>query len=422
MSSTLLLADDSLTIQKVVELTFADTDFGVVAVSSGDELLRQIPLCQPDAVICDVIMPGKDGYQVCQEIKSNPAWLHIPVILLTGTFEPFDRDRALAAGCSEVITKPFEARKLVETVERLVQSAAESTQDADDSAIAGSFTPSWSDADRPSSGGFQPLETPEVEDDFDFGTRLSMQSPEIAQAQPVEPVQPPPEAEDRWPAETLEPEPAAAAPIDEPVLEPQDFAEVELTGEGDETSEGYETTELDDGDFEHGSDEEAEGEFESAGSFEPEVEGVQEPEAEPEAEPEIEPEPEPATEAPREPEVEPFAAAPPSPPSLPARPPAPALVRAEAGVGEPFTADDSGIGAAREPLPAPETATAAQAPVMLSDEDVERIARKVLELSSGTLERMAWEVLPDMAELVVRERVRQLEAAVDGAAPAEEPQ
>ena len=119
MSRTILLADDSLTIQKVVELTFADTDYEVVGVSSGDELLERLPEVKPDLVICDVIMPGRDGYDVCQEIKSSSDFLHLPVILLTGTFEPFDRDRALAAGCSEIITKPFEARKLVDAVERL---------------------------------------------------------------------------------------------------------------------------------------------------------------------------------------------------------------------------------------------------------------------------------------------------------------
>jgi CheY-like chemotaxis protein len=124
MNGTILLADDSLTIQKVVELTFADTDFEVVALSSGDDLLERLPETQPDLVICDIIMPGKDGYEVCQEIKSDPNTLHIPVILLSGTFEPFDRDRALAAGCSEIMTKPFEARKLVDTVERLLSSGA----------------------------------------------------------------------------------------------------------------------------------------------------------------------------------------------------------------------------------------------------------------------------------------------------------
>ncbi len=124
MSGTILLADDSLTIQKVIELTFAETGFDVIAVSSGEELMQKLPECRPDIVICDVIMPGKDGYEVCQEIKSEPDSLHIPVILLTGTFEPFDKDRALAAGCSEIITKPFEARKLVDAVERLVRQDA----------------------------------------------------------------------------------------------------------------------------------------------------------------------------------------------------------------------------------------------------------------------------------------------------------
>ncbi len=124
MSRTILLADDSLTIQKVVELTFADTEYEVVSLSSGDDLLQKLDEVSPDLVICDIIMPGRDGYEVCQEIKSDPATLHIPVILLSGTFEPFDRDRALAAGCSEIITKPFEARKLVETVEKLLAGEA----------------------------------------------------------------------------------------------------------------------------------------------------------------------------------------------------------------------------------------------------------------------------------------------------------
>ncbi len=123
MSRTILLADDSLTIQKVVELTFADTDYRVIAVSNGDELLKRLSDVRPDLIICDVIMPGRDGYDVCQQIKSDPSTLHIPVILLTGTFEPFDKDRAVSAGCSEIVTKPFEARRLVETVEKLAREA-----------------------------------------------------------------------------------------------------------------------------------------------------------------------------------------------------------------------------------------------------------------------------------------------------------
>jgi CheY-like chemotaxis protein len=128
MSGTLLLADDSITIQKVVELTFAETEHKVFAVGGGRDLLQRLPEIKPDIVLCDVVMPDMNGYEVCQILKSDPNTLHIPVVLLTGTFEPFDRDRAQAAGCDAIITKPFEARELIGVVEDLlgrVQSVAE---------------------------------------------------------------------------------------------------------------------------------------------------------------------------------------------------------------------------------------------------------------------------------------------------------
>jgi len=121
MGGTLLLADDSITIQKVVELTFAETDHRVIAVSSGHELFRRLPEVSPHVILCDVVMPDMNGYEVCQKIKSEPATLHLPVILLTGTFEPFDRDRALAVGCDAIVTKPFEAKELITVVEDLLR-------------------------------------------------------------------------------------------------------------------------------------------------------------------------------------------------------------------------------------------------------------------------------------------------------------
>ena len=74
-------------------------------------------------MVCDVVMPDLNGYEVCQNLKSGPATLHIPVILLTGTFEPFDRDRALAVGCDAIVTKPFEPRELIDQVEELMRRA-----------------------------------------------------------------------------------------------------------------------------------------------------------------------------------------------------------------------------------------------------------------------------------------------------------
>ncbi len=123
MSGTLLLADDSITIQKVVELTFAETEHKVFAVGGGRDLLQRLPEIKPDVVLCDVVMPDMNGYEVCQILKSDPNTLHIPVVLLTGTFEPFDRDRAQAAGCDAIVTKPFEARELIGVVEDLLARA-----------------------------------------------------------------------------------------------------------------------------------------------------------------------------------------------------------------------------------------------------------------------------------------------------------
>src|SRR5258705_5671254 len=83
---TILLADDSITIQKVVELTFSEADYRVICVSTGGQALKRIPEVRPDIVLLDVIMPEKNGYEVCQQLKRRPATSGIPRLLLTGTF------------------------------------------------------------------------------------------------------------------------------------------------------------------------------------------------------------------------------------------------------------------------------------------------------------------------------------------------
>ena len=105
---TLLLADDSVTIQRVIELTFADEDVKVVAVSDGDQAIARLDSAPPDIVLADIGMPGRSGYEVAQYIKQTPRLAHIPVVLLTGAFEPVDQARAAAAGCDGVLAKPFE--------------------------------------------------------------------------------------------------------------------------------------------------------------------------------------------------------------------------------------------------------------------------------------------------------------------------
>ena len=125
MAKKILLADDSLTIQKVVELTFSDSEYELVCVSNGQRLFDRIESGEmPDLILADVVMPEKNGYEVCEAIKANPATARIPVVLLSGTFEPFDRDRADRLGCDAIVSKPFDSQQLLRQVEALLARPA----------------------------------------------------------------------------------------------------------------------------------------------------------------------------------------------------------------------------------------------------------------------------------------------------------
>lgn len=143
MPHTLLLADDSVTIQRVIELTFADEDVRVVAVSDGDQAIAVIDRTPPDIVLADVGMPGRSGYEVAQYIKQTPHLAHIPVVLLTGAFEPIDQARADAVGCDGVLAKPFEPQLVIGRVKELLGRAKQTTAspDAQREPPAQSWTP-----------------------------------------------------------------------------------------------------------------------------------------------------------------------------------------------------------------------------------------------------------------------------------------
>src|SRR4249920_647396 len=124
MGKKILLADDSITIQKVIELTFSDEDFEVVTVGNGRLAVERVLDVRPDIVLCDIIMPEKDGYEVCDFIKRNPQLANVPVLLLTGAFEPFDQERAARVQCDGFLAKPFEPETLIAKVKDLLQKAA----------------------------------------------------------------------------------------------------------------------------------------------------------------------------------------------------------------------------------------------------------------------------------------------------------
>jgi len=119
----LLLADDSATIQKVIDLTFADEGVRVVAVGNGQDAIDQLLEVQPDIVLADVFMPARTGYEVCEYVKTNEKLKHIPVVLLVGSFEPFDEAEARRVGADDILTKPFQSiRRLIDRVGALVTS------------------------------------------------------------------------------------------------------------------------------------------------------------------------------------------------------------------------------------------------------------------------------------------------------------
>jgi CheY-like chemotaxis protein len=310
MSRKILLADDSVTIQKVIELTFMDEDYDVSAVSNGDEAVAALSRSAPDLVLADVHMPGASGYEVCRRSKE----LHplVPVLLLVGTFEPFDEAKSREVGADSFLKKPFDSQELLQLVAQLLGGGAAATPPANEPAPAPAAPqPAW--AREPEPAAAPVAATP------------------VPAAPGPEPV---------WSDLEVEPEPPPAemAPpfYGEPIGAPQE-----------------------------------------ADPFRWEVE----PE---ELAPEPFAEPEPVFELPR---------------AIGFRTPAASL---------------------EEPVPAPAEAAAAAAPAgggqafPLSDADVERIARRVAELVGERLVRdVVWEVVPDMAEVVIKERLRELESQVE---------
>ena len=138
MPHTLLLADDSVTIQRVIELTFADEDVHVLTVGDGDQAIAAIDQKPPDIVLADIGMPGRDGYEVAQHVKKTPRLAHIPVLLLTGAFEPIDQVRASAVGCDGVLAKPFEPQLVIGRVRELLGRQPPASAAAEPAPVAAS--------------------------------------------------------------------------------------------------------------------------------------------------------------------------------------------------------------------------------------------------------------------------------------------
>lgn len=120
-----------------MNLTFADEGIEVISAGDGDSAMQKFAEAVPDLVLADVNMPGLNGYQICEQIRGSEATKDIPVILLVGSFEPFDENEARRVGANDFLTKPFQSiRQLVNKVTDLIEgkngAATESTDEEPD--------------------------------------------------------------------------------------------------------------------------------------------------------------------------------------------------------------------------------------------------------------------------------------------------
>lgn len=416
MQRKILLADDSLTIQKVVELTFVDSNYRLTSVSNGRLALEKARLDPPDLILADVVMPEKNGYEVCEEIKRDPATSRIPVILLAGTFEPFDRERAERLGCDAIVRKPFDSRDLFRKVDALlgggpgrprargeapvVADAAESGPAPD---IAEHFTPA---PPNPFDAGF-------AEEDF-TGSIRTVRSGGRSRSEPRSDAGESlaglygPEDVDSALAAFREVETAAGSagdrngrrstdPVPEPRITRDSLARFldEAAADNAAMREAAAPAER---------NEERTRKIDVSG-FRPLAAGERE---KPPGEPTVEIRrddffvPDPA--ARRETPIPAASSAPEEPTPEEPVPPLPT-----AGTVAP-----EGFASAAEETQAAGPAASRELTDAEIDRLADRVAQKVLEkLSDRVVREVAWEVVPDTAQLVVRERIRELESGVD---------
>ena len=122
VSASILVADDEPNIVLSLEFLLKQAGFHVRTVADGEAALTAIAEERPDLLLLDVMMPGRDGYSVCQEIRGNPAWRDIRIVMLTAKGREVQREKGLSLGADEYVTKPFSTRELVERIRRMLGS------------------------------------------------------------------------------------------------------------------------------------------------------------------------------------------------------------------------------------------------------------------------------------------------------------
>jgi CheY-like chemotaxis protein len=395
MSKMLLLADDSVTIQKVVELIFAHGEYDLKCANNGDAALEQARLARPDLVLADANMPGRNGYELCAAIKADPALKKVPVLMLAGTFEPFDEEKARSAGADSWITKPFESQALIDEVDGLlVRSESSSEEELSESLGSAIETESdiWTDL------GFNESDS-SVEEEQTTAEQL------LGEEDKSEP----------WIGEGLlvdEPAPAEADPFDsaQPAMETGDSdfpveEEILFIDESDLLDEEQVEEDSSIADMDVTFDDTEEVEQENFSEPEPE-DFLSAPPVEREfvSEPEM-----------TEPQAVQVFSAPDKKHGLDFFRDAGLISRLASPASEetPAAIPVAGLAAGIPDRGALTERDVEQRVEALSEEQldriVERVAGTVIERLAGTiLEKIAWEVVPDLAEVIIKEEIRKI--------------
>lgn len=453
MSKKLLLADDSITIQKVIQITFAHEDYELTITDNGDAAFAKAQEIVPDLVMADVYMPGKNGYELTTAIRQDDALKNIPVLLLAGSFEPFDEDKAKSCQANAWIEKPFESQNLIDKVAELLSAAPAS---AAAPAAASVAPPASPQQESPVASFDDTPETAEPEDPFG-DISFEEETPSVQ-------VHEPEAAADDWSdvavaSETAETAKVAAEKTEEPV---DDFSfdeelpavEEPVATEMSSVAEEYdpfaededEIMPLDDDDILGAEDLEPVPQEQTLASWSRDVEPGDDVFAESfDEEPAVDDEvfaveemPAITEETPVAEETDVFAEPDESfvdaavedselPDVAPASSDQTEDAFAELAVEEPVAFDEPAAEESAytvEPSPARDAesvavadlATAEEKASTLSEEEIEKIIEKVVSgvverLAGSILERVAWEVVPDLAENLIREEIRKIKDA-----------
>ena len=118
MTQSILVADDEPSILLSLQFLLQKAGFEVRLAHNGEEVLQAVEQSTPDLILLDAMMPQRDGYDVCQTIRADPRWTGLPIIMLTAKSRDVERQKGMALGATDYVTKPFSTRDLVATVRK----------------------------------------------------------------------------------------------------------------------------------------------------------------------------------------------------------------------------------------------------------------------------------------------------------------